>query len=150
MPGRKRSAKPNEPPRRVFVDSGGWIALLSARDQHHGEADRLFRLAVGQRTSLYTSNLVLSEVHRLLLYRAGVRAASLALRRMTEGGVQVVFAVSPHHAAAMEWLENLSSLPLTYADAVSFAIMGALKCTTVLGFDQHFPAAGFELWRERE
>jgi predicted nucleic acid-binding protein len=26
------------PPARLFVDSGAWIALVSARDQHHAEA----------------------------------------------------------------------------------------------------------------
>ena len=37
--------------------------------------------------------------------------------------------------------------PVTYADAVSFAVMEAMACRHVLGFDHGFPAAGFTLWR---
>ncbi len=36
--------------------------------------------------------------------------------------------------------------PVTYTDAVSFAVMEALACRHVIGFDQDFPAAGFTLW----
>jgi predicted nucleic acid-binding protein len=37
--------------------------------------------------------------------------------------------------------------PITYTDAVSFAVMEANGCSHVLGFDQDFAAAGFMLWR---
>ena len=69
------------PPRRsakLFVDSGAWIALFSARDQHHAEADALVREAIAQKVPLVTTNLVLAEVHRLLLFRAGARPAMAA------------------------------------------------------------------------
>lgn len=35
---------------------------------------------------------------------------------------------------------------ITYTDAASFALMKANDCTTVLGFDRDFEAAGFTLW----
>ena len=76
MPDRRR---PGAPPRRAFVDSGAWIALASADDRYHGAADGVFREAVRARTSLVTTNLVLAEVHRFLLFRAGIRAALAAL-----------------------------------------------------------------------
>src|SRR5271155_2245260 len=69
-------------PRRAFVDSGGWIALASADDQHHGAADAVFREAARERVRLVTTNLVLAEVHRFILFRAGVRAAGVTLARM--------------------------------------------------------------------
>jgi predicted nucleic acid-binding protein len=56
-------------PRRLFVDSGAWIALRSRRDQHHAEADRLFREALRRRIPLATTDLVLAELHRLTLFR---------------------------------------------------------------------------------
>ena len=36
---------------------------------------------------------------------------------------------------------------LTYTDAVSFAVMDALRCTVALTFDHDFPVAGFPRWR---
>ena len=47
--------------RPILVDSGAWIALRSQRDQHHAEADRLFRNALQRGIRLLTTNLVLAS-----------------------------------------------------------------------------------------
>lgn len=134
-------------PGRLLVDSGAWIALRSQRDQHHAEADRLFRDALERRIRLLTTNLVLAEVHRLTLFRAGVQAALRALERIDASrSVTIHFASAEDHAAARRWLERLAPHPVTYTDAVSFAVMEATDCRHVLGFDQDFAAAGFTLW----
>ena len=135
-------------PRRLFVDSGAWIALRSRRDQHHAEADRLFREALRRRIPLATTDLVLAELHRLTLFRAGVLPALRALDRIDQSpSVTVHFAGAEHHAAARRWLERLAPHPITYTDAVSFAVMEGLRCRHALAFDHDFTAAGFELWR---
>jgi predicted nucleic acid-binding protein len=135
-------------PRRLFVDSGAWIALRSRRDQHHAEADRLFREALRRRIPLATTDLVLAELHRLTLFRAGVLPALRALDRIDQSpSVTVHFAAAEHHAAARRWLERLAPHPITYTDAVSFAVMDGLRCRHALAFDHDFTAAGFELWR---
>ncbi|MDP1822463.1 MAG: PIN domain-containing protein [Archangium sp.] len=66
-------------PASLFVDSGAWIAFFSSRDGHHREAERLIREALRQKIPLFTSDLVLAEVHRLLLFRAGIKPAAAAL-----------------------------------------------------------------------
>ena len=135
-------------PGRLFVDSGAWIALRSQRDQHHAEADRLFRQALERRIRLLTTSLALGEVHRLTLFRAGVQAALRALDRMDASrSVTIHFARAEDHAAARRWLERLTPQPVTYTDAVSFAVMEATDFRHVLGFDQDSAAAGFTLWR---
>jgi hypothetical protein len=135
-------------PRRLFVDSGAWIALRSRRDQHHAEADRLFREALRRRIPLATTDLVLAELHRLTLFRAGVLPALRALDRIDQSpSVTVHFAAAEHHAAARRWLDRLAPHPITYTDAVSFAVMEGLRCRHALTFDHDFTAAGFELWR---
>jgi predicted nucleic acid-binding protein len=135
-------------PARLFVDSGAWIALRSRRDQHHGEADRLFRNAFARRIPLLTSNLVMAETHRLTLHRAGVQPGLRALDRIDASQrVTIHFATSDDHARARRWLERMAPRPVTYTDAVSFAVMEASRCGHVLGFDQDFAAAGFTLWQ---
>ena len=137
-------------PGQLFVDSGAWIALRSQRDQHHAEADRLFRLALSSRTRLVTTNLVLAEVHRLTLFRAGVEAARRILDRLDASpSVTVHWESAEHHEAARQWLERLAPRPVTYTDAVSFAVMEQLRCRHALGFDEDFAVAGFEIWRPR-
>jgi predicted nucleic acid-binding protein len=131
----------------AYVDSGGWIALLSRRDRHHAEATRVFRAVVRRHTALVTSNLVLAEVHRLLLFRAGIQAALAAVERITRiDRLSVEFVTAAHHAAALEWIRRFADQPFTYADATSFAVMAGRRCRHVIGFDRHFQIAGFERW----
>jgi predicted nucleic acid-binding protein len=59
----------------------------------------------------------------------------------------VHFPAARDHAAARRWLERLAPRPVTYTDAVSFAVMEAVTCRHVLGFDQDFTVAGFTIWR---
>lgn len=135
-------------PDRVFVDSGGWIALFSARDTHHAEADELFRTAVSHRVRLLTTNLVIAETHRALLFRAGPAAALSALDRIEASPLTALtFVGAAQHAGALHWLRRLDDQDISYTDAASFAVMTAARCRTVLGFDRDFVIAGFTLWR---
>jgi predicted nucleic acid-binding protein len=146
--GPHRTGRADALPGRLFVDSGAWIALRNRRDQYHAEADRLIRAAVAARIALLTTNLVVAETYRLTLFRVGVRAALRGLERIDASErVGVHFASAADHAAARRWLERLAPRPVTYTDAVSFAVMEAAGCRHVLGFDQDFAAAGFTLWR---
>jgi len=137
-----------EPAASLFVDSGAWIALASARDRHHAEADSLFRIAATLRLPLLTADRVVAEVHRFLLHRAGTAVAARALDRLESSPRLAVEFVRPeHHRAAREWLARLRDHPVSYTDAVSFAVMTARRCRTALSFDRHFQTAGFDLWR---
>jgi predicted nucleic acid-binding protein len=148
LPSRPRRTERAAAPARLFVDSGVWIALRSRRDQHHVEADRLLRQALQHHIPLLTTNLVIAESHRLTVFRAGVQPALRALERIDASpSVTIHFPTADDHAAARRWLERLLPRPITYTDAVSFAVMEATACNHVLGFDQDFAAAGFTLWR---
>jgi predicted nucleic acid-binding protein len=149
LPSLARGTAPAAPD-RLFVDSSAWIALLSPRDQHHAEADALFRDAVGRRARLVTTNLILAEIHRLLLFRAGVEAASTAIDQLESSpALTLTFPSAEHHAAARAWLRRLTDRRLTYTDVVSFAVIAASRCQALLAFDQDFAAAGFRVWRHR-
>ncbi len=144
MPNRHRRAAPVAQPARAFVDSGGWIALRSRGDRHHHEADAVFRDAIRRRLPLLTTSLVIAEMHRLTLFRVGFEAAMRALDRIDASpSVTVVFPTAADHAAARRWLARLAPRPVTYTDAVSFAVMEAVNCGHFLGFDDDFAAAGF-------
>ncbi len=132
----------------VLVDSGAWLALGSPRDQHHGEAVASFRAAVERGVALLTTNLVVAETHRLLLFRLGAAAAAHFLDRIDASArLTLLHASAAHHRAAREWLGRLAAHRITYTDAVSFAVMEASRCRDVLGFDHDFTVAGFRFWR---
>lgn len=84
----------------------------------------------------------------MTLFRAGFEPALRMLDRIDASpGVTVHYATAADHARGRQWLERLAPRRITCTDAVSFAIMTAMKCGHVLGFDEDFAAAGFELWR---
>jgi len=133
---------------RVLVDSGAWIALVSANDRHHAEAEALFKVAVRQHALLVTTNLVIAETYRFLLHKAGRHAAQAVLKRMDASPLlEIEFATAVHHAAGRAWIDKLADQALTYTDAVSFAVMHARRCTAALTFDRHFAIAGFARWQ---
>ena len=132
---------------RVYIDTSAWIAFFSARDQNYGQAERLFREAAARKVLLTTTNLVLAEVHHLILHRVGVAAAALALDRIQSSArTSIVFASDAHHKAAMAWLAKLSGYRVTYTDATGFAVIEDLKCAGFISFDSDFLLAGFIPW----
>ncbi|MFN8643610.1 MAG: PIN domain-containing protein [Candidatus Binatia bacterium] len=130
----------------MLVDSGVWIALASARDQHHRAADAAVRAAVAARTALLTTSLIVAEVHRFLLFHAGIAPAALMVDRIDASpSVTVVYPDADHHTAARRWLAKLNDRRITYTDAVSFAVMTTHRCAAALSFDRDFALAGFAL-----
>jgi predicted nucleic acid-binding protein len=108
----------------------------------------LVRLAFSRRTLLVTTSLVLAEVHRWLLFRAGPRPAAAALDRIEAGAiVTITFPTEVHHRSARQWLAKLADQRISYADAVSFAVMEATQCRVAMSFDRDFVIAGFRTWR---
>jgi hypothetical protein len=98
------------------------------------EAARLLRHAVAWRVPLLTTNLVLTEVHRLTLVRAGVQPA---LR-----GLDLVDA-SPSPPRRPKGRTRLSPHPVTSAEGVGGPVGETARCRHVLGFGQDLARAGF-------
>ena len=108
----------------------------------------MFRAAATRRARLLTTNLILAEVHRFLLFRAGIQPARHALGRIEASRlVSIEFATEAHHRGALAWLEKLKDQRISYTDAVSFALMQVARCRVAMSFDRDFEVAGFALWR---
>jgi predicted nucleic acid-binding protein len=56
--------------KRVFVDTGGFAALLVVEDEMHPRASTLFEAAARDRWALVTTNAVVVETYSVLLARA--------------------------------------------------------------------------------
>lgn len=108
----------------------------------------MFRRAIRDRVALVTTNLIVAEVHRFLLFRVGIRPAATLLDRLDASPLLYTeYVTAAHHAAARRWLAKLSDQVITYTDAVSFAVMETVRCTAAMSFDHDFEVAGFRLWR---
>jgi len=108
----------------------------------------MFRQAVRARIPLVTTNLIVAEVHRFILFHVGIRPAALLLDRIgASPSLTIEYVTAAHHAAARQWLAQLPDQVITYTDAVSFAVMKAARCTAAMSFDHDFVTAGFALWQ---
>jgi uncharacterized protein len=149
MPKRKR-AKPARAVGPVLVDASAWLALVSLSDGRHAEAERAFIQVRKQKVPLLTTNLVVAEVQRLLLFRVGAHAGRRFLALLSSAPLLTLcFPGKAEHARALAWLDRYADQPISYTDAVSFAVMESSECRAVLSYDRHFDLAGFARWPQR-
>lgn len=134
---------------KLFIDTGGFIALVDERDSYHQEA-RTFYMSLGKSTSLITSLLVISETYTWLRYQAGHYLASRFLdiieRAEKAGVLRVVIPDDNIRSKTHAVLKNYHDQNLSYTDAASFVILENLGIQNVFGFDNHFYIINRNLW----
>ena len=93
-----------------------------------------------------TTNLVLAEMHTLLLRFRGPEDATAFLDRVhLDVSHEVVYVDRALERGATDrWLRRFADQDFSLADAVSFEVMRVQKLKSVLALDEHFTAAGFE------
>jgi hypothetical protein len=128
----------------VFLDTGGWIALLNADDRYHAQAAQCLRDFEAARRPLITTDWVLAET--------GNSLARLAVRGKFVRAVQT-FLESPDSRLVRVDAELFHDALLTYGraadkswglvDCASFVVMGRQRVRDALAIDRHFLQAGF-------
>jgi len=134
---------------KLFIDTGGFIAMANKKDQYHQIAATFYRELKGDILRV-TSNLVVSESYTFLRYKAGYPVAMHYLtyikKAETAGYLQVVFSNARCEEQAVGILEKYSDHDISYVDAVSFAIiMSDEKMDRIFSFDHHFNLTGKEI-----
>jgi uncharacterized protein len=126
----------------IFVATSFWVALVSARDDHHREATAL--LTAHGRSRLVTSSLVRGETWTFLRRRAGHVVAMAFLDHLDRTALCDVKDISPEmDRRALAWLRQHDEREYSHVDATSFVLMRTLKMRDALAFDGDFAAAGF-------
>ena len=147
MPRRTRD-KPARAAGPVLVDASAWLALLSLSDGRHMDAERAFIHLRERKAPLLTTNLIVAEVQRLLLFRVGGHAGRRFLALLSSAPLLTLcFPGDREHTRALAWLDRYPDQSISYTDAVSFAVMEAARCRVALSFDEDFSVAGFRLWQ---
>jgi predicted nucleic acid-binding protein len=133
--------------RRVFVDTGGFVALLVAEDREHDHATAIFESAARDRWALVTTNAVVVETYSVLLARAregrstAVGFLDIATADPAEGlAIERVRAGDENDAIAL--LRAHSDKDYSLCDAISFVVMERLGISEAIAFDRHFREYG--------
>ena len=148
---------------RVFVDTGAFVALADAGDQHHEQAVAIYQRLLADGVELYTTNHVVDETCTWLLRRRDLaRPAALRyrelLRRVTvsatvdelpdaraaAGRMRLIYSTAEVEDAAWQLLSTYDTPGLTFTDCASFAAMRSLSISKAFAFDENFDVMGFE------
>lgn len=132
------------PRENIFVDTGAWVALADADDDHHKSAASLFPSLLKTSKGLTTSNLVIAESYILLLKNLGHNSAVGFLSNINSSPrIRKIYSSSDIEAEAEELLRKYADQDFSYTDAVSFAIMKRENINKVFSFDKHFQTMGY-------
>ena len=135
--------------RKLYVDSGAFIALVWRRDRAHDRVRDHFLRSRAARDLLVTSDPVIGETVTRLRYDAGLRAA-LTFRRildeaMGSGSLVVRDTERRLRVAAFEVMARFPDLTLSYADCVGAAVAREIEAQAIFGLDHDFRIMGFAL-----
>jgi uncharacterized protein len=132
--------------RRVFIDTGAFVALRNRAEREHDAARQVLASLVAERTPLFTSNHVFAETYTALLIRAGREEAIEWSRRFRFGeAVELVRIDEAIEEDAWSILESHVDTRWSYVDATSFALMERERTVEAFAFDRHFAQRGLTL-----
>lgn len=132
--------------REIFVDTGAWIALADADDEHHRAAAGIYPSLTQNYRRLVTSNLVVAETYVILRKALGHRAAITFLDILRESPrIHKVCSTLELEQEAERILRQYADQDFSFTDAVSFALMRQRDIVEAFAFDRHFSTAGFVL-----
>lgn len=128
----------------MFVDTSAWYVLAVPSESQHPRFSEMLRLRIQRGARIVTTNLIVAEIHALLLRRAG-RKTALAFVREVSRAPNIVVALTPDYeeSAMTDWLEKFDDQLFSFTDAVSFAVMADRGIREALALDHHFAIAGF-------
>lgn len=132
----------------LFIDTGGFIAVMNDRDPAHERAVGFWNTALEAGRRLVTSNFVVAETYTWMRYRKDPRIRQKAftflelLEQIQPPALKIVHATASVDKQARVLLRKHRDLPLSYCDALSAVIADRFGVDHIFTFDQHFLALG--------
>ena len=125
----------------IFVDTGFFFALASAKDPDHERAREVFQGLQGRRLPdlLLTTNHVVFEAITLARYRIGHAAAlSMGEQLYSEQLARIHWASPDEQRTAFEYFRRYQDQKYSAVDCLSFVVMEQLQIREALAVDDDF------------
>lgn len=124
----------------MFVDTGGWYALVREDDIFHEQAKEVFANFNGR---VITSDFVVSETVSLLQRRVGVEVAiQLAQRLFDPRLTKIIYFNQKLFAKLGKEFVKPHSRDVSFVDVSSLIAIREHKIDRVLAFDKHLTPSG--------
>ena len=130
----------------IFMDTNGWIALSSKRDQLHSKAINTNRNVLSNGYRYVTTNYVLDETYTGLLTKVSHFAAvDFGDKLCTSKSVSIIHITTDIEEEAWQIFKQYSDKKFSFTDCTSFVIMNQLNLTEAFTSDHHFEQMGFTI-----
>ena len=128
----------------LFIDTGGFYALVSAEDPSHQKAVAIREEAGRIRRRAVTTDYILDETATLLRARGLTKQLKEFLRLTeTSQALSIEWMTPDRFAAARDFMLKHLDQEFSFTDCASFVVMKELRLTDALATDKHFRVAGF-------
>lgn len=132
--------------KKLFIDTGAFLAREIQRDQHHKDAMQAWAALSAAPEKLYTSEHCIDETATLLARRTTYAFAASWGRDLLGSGIIVLRAEPIDLEMAFTTMRKYADQGVSFTDCLSIALMKRHRIAWVFGFDHHFAAAGYRLW----
>ncbi len=128
----------------VFLDTSYWLALEVEADQNHHLALRHWNSFHGTYPLLVITTAIFHEIVTFFNARGDYEYAVKSGNKLLHSSFIRLFHVDePLFFANWAYLMQHQDKEYSFADCISFVLMGRLKIQSALTFDHHFAQAGF-------
>lgn len=130
--------------KRVFADTGYWIALLDPQDTLHSKAINLS--ITFTQVQIYTSEMVLTEILNHFSKRGNFlryAAANLIESLQENPTITIISQTDIIFQQALILYKQRPDQAWSHTDCSSFCIMQQQNILEALAYDKHFEQAGF-------
>jgi len=129
---------------KIFIDTGAFIALTDADDEHHSNAKHFFKEEIKTTGRKFlTTNFVVCETINYLRAKISHNTAVSFRDNLYKSHVIEVVQVTPAmEDEAFRIFKHYNDKDFSFTDCVSFATMKAKRLKEAFAFDRHFEQYG--------
>ncbi len=130
---------------RVFLDTGGLVAMTVSAEERHLLACEVFEKLEKNGCELYTTDHVMEEVVTWLRCRGKYEVIEIFqfLHNLYVTDLNVIEAGRERFSNALILMHKFRDHQFSMTDCLSFVVMKELKIKDVFTTDKHFTIAGF-------
>jgi hypothetical protein len=132
--------------KKLFVDTGAWIALNNKKDKYYETAVKANKNFIDNGYLYITSDYILDETYTLCRYNVGhIRTVEfgIEIKSLEQMGEISIVSINQHILHdAWEIFEKYSDKDFSFTDCTSFAVMNMMDINESFTFDRHFEQYG--------
>ena len=133
--------------RRIFVDTGAYLALFHKADLRYQQACNAWLELENQQRIIYTTNHIVDELATLLARRTEYAFAGRKIAQIYASELVIIERSSEtDEYGALALFQKYADQKVSFTDCLSFVVMQRLKIKQVFTFDYHFSLLGFNVF----